>query len=171
MTTIRAEERKDYPAVRELNRLAFNGEVEADLVDRLRRDGIVIASLVAVENEEIVGHILFSELPIETDHGYYTAASLAPMCVHPKRQRQGIGSALVRQGLEICRKRGHTIGVVVGYPDYYPRFGFSAELAKKLHGPFSGESWMAVELKKGALDNVEGTARYPSAFGDFEHLD
>jgi putative acetyltransferase len=58
--------------------------------------------------------------------------------------------------------------VVVGHPEYYPRFGFSAELAKNLHGPFSGDAWMALELTKGALDDVKGTVKYPEAFGQLD---
>ncbi len=76
------------------------------------------------------------------EQGILEAVSLATMAVHPKYQRQGIGSALVRQGLEFCRESDESIVVLVGHPEYYPRFGFSAELAKNLHGPFSGEVWM-----------------------------
>src|SRR5207247_5267229 len=118
-----------------------------------------------VENDEIVGHIMFSELPIETDQGVLVAVSLAPMSVHPRCQRRGIGSALVRQGLELCRERGKSAVVVVGHPGYYPRFGFSAELARNLAGPFSGDAWMALELRVGALDGVNGTVRCPEACG------
>ena len=156
---------EDYDAVLNLNRLVFGGNGEADLVDRLWRAGVVVVSLVAIEDDEIVGHILFSELPIETDEGTIAAVSLAPMSVNPKCQRQAIGSALVRQGLEMCRERGRLIVVVLGNPGYYPRFGFSAGLAKNLNGPYSGDAWMALELRKGILDNVKGTVRYPEAFG------
>jgi putative acetyltransferase len=100
---LREEGPADYDAVREVNRLAFGGEDEARLVDRLREDGEVIASLVAVEQEQVLGHILFSELPIETGRGVRRGAALAPMAVTPGRQRGGIGSALVRRGLEVCR--------------------------------------------------------------------
>jgi putative acetyltransferase len=165
MPVVREEIPEDYEAIRNLNRLAFGGNEEAELVDRLRSTGIVLVSLIAVECDEIVGHILFSDLPIETDQGGIDAVSLAPMSVSPKYQRQGIGSGLVRRGLEICRERGKAIVVVLGHPGYYPRFGFSAELAKNLHGPFSGEAWMALELSNGALDNVKGIVRYPEAFG------
>jgi putative acetyltransferase len=165
MPFIREEITEDHDAVRELNRLAFGGNDEADIVDRLRNAGLVVASLVAIEKDEIMGHILFSELPIETDQGIIGAISLAPMSVHPKYQRQGVGSALVREGLELCRQRGKSIVVVVGHPEYYPRFGFSAELARILQGPFSGDAWMVLELTKGALENVSGTVRYPEAFG------
>jgi putative acetyltransferase len=165
MALIREEIAADYDAILELNRLAFGGNDEAEIVDRLRSAGIVVASLVAIENDEIVGYIMFSELPIETDQGALDAVSLAPMAVDPKCQRQGIGSALVRQGLELCKERDKAIVVVVGHPAYYPRFGFSADLAKNLHGPFLGDAWMALELKPGALGNVKGTVRYPEAFG------
>lgn len=161
---IREETPRDHDAIREVNRLAFKGEDEAQLVDRLRADGLVVASLVAVEGGRVVGHILFSELPIETPNGVVRAAALAPMAVRPERQRRGIGCALVRQGLEVCRERGHSIILVVGHPTYYPRFGFSAERAGNLRAPFSGDAFMALELTPGALEGVVGTVRYPEAF-------
>jgi putative acetyltransferase len=169
MPVIREETPGDCEAIRNLNRLAFGGNEEAELVDRLRSTGFVVVSLIAIENEEIMGHIVFSKVPIETDQGVIEAVSLAPMAVHPKYQRQGIGSALVRKGLDVCRERGKTIVVVLGHPQYYPRFGFSAELAKNLDSPFSGDAWMALQLRKGALDNVNGTVRYPEAFGVLDH--
>lgn len=165
MLSIREETPQDYEAIREVNRLAFHQEEEGQIVDRLRADGLVIASLVAVEDGGVVGHILFSELPIETDRGVLRAASLAPMAVRPERQRRGIGSALVLRGLEVCRERGYSIVVVVGHPNYYPRFGFSAERARNLRSPFAGEAFMALELTPGALEDVVGTVRYPEAFG------
>ena len=164
---IREEIPADHDAVRDLNRQAFGGTAEAELVDRLRTRGAVIVSLVAVENNEIVGHILFSDLPIETKQAVIHAVSLAPMAVLPQYQRRGIGSALVRRGLELCRERGYSIVVVLGHPEYYPRFGFAAVLATNLKSPYSGAgaSWMALELVPGALDGVKGTVRYPEAFG------
>jgi len=165
MLSIREETPQDYEAIREVNRLAFQQEDEGQIVDRLRADGLVIASLVAVEDGAVVGHILFSELPIETDRGLLRAASLAPMAVRPERQRRGIGSALVLRGLEVCRQRGYSIVVVVGHPSYYPRFGFSAERARNLRSPFAGEAFMGLELVAGALEGLEGRVRYPEAFG------
>jgi putative acetyltransferase len=109
MLLIREEGPDDYDAVKELNRTVFGGEAEAQLVDHLRNDGAVILSLVAVENDEIVGHILFSALAIETETGVLQAVSLAPMAVLPQHQRNGIGSALVWRGLELCRERGKSI--------------------------------------------------------------
>ena len=167
MALIREEIPGDYDAVRELNHTAFEGEAEAQLVDRLRSDGAVIVSLVAVEDCDIVGHILFSDLLIETDQAVLHAVSLAPMAVAPKFQRRGIGSALVRHGLAVCLERGKSVVVVLGHPEYYPRFGFSTELAKSLRGPYSGDAWMALGLIPDALDGVQGTVRYPKAFDVF----
>jgi putative acetyltransferase len=86
------------------------------------------------------------------------------MAVHPEHQRKGAGSALVERGLEVCRERGERIVVVLGHPDYYPRFGFRAAAAAHLHAPWSGEAWMALELVRGALAGVAGVMKYPEAF-------
>jgi putative acetyltransferase len=85
--------------------------------------------------------------------------------VRPERQGRGIGSALIRRGLELCRERGRSIVVVVGDPAYYRRFGFSPEAARNLRAPFSGEAFMAMELVPGSLTGVVGTVKYPDAFG------
>lgn len=167
MIAIRPESPDDREAVRAVNRRAFGGDEEADLVERLHADGLVIASLVAVAGDEVVGHILFSTLPIDLPAGKIRAAALAPMSVLPSHQRRGIGSALVRAGLAACRDAGIEAVVVLGHPEYYPRFGFSAALAQALHAPFSGPALMALELRPGALA-VGGRVEYPKAFG-LEH--
>jgi putative acetyltransferase len=163
MSKIRDESAADREAIREVNRRAFGGEAEARLVDRLRDDETVVASLVAVDSGIVVGHVLFSELPIETPGGVVPAAALAPLAVVPERQRQGIGSALVWRGLEACRARGRAAVVVLGHPGYYPRFGFAADLARSLRAPYAGEAFMALELVPGSLAGG-GTVRYPDAF-------
>ncbi len=164
MLSIRNETPGDHDAIREVNRLAFGQDSEALLVDRLRAGGHVVASLVAVEQEQIVGHILFSELSVDAGARTLHAAALAPMAVRPDRQRRGIGSALVHRGLDVCRERGIAVVLVVGHPAYYPRFGFSAALASRLRSPYSGDAFMAIELVPGALDGVEGNVNYPAAF-------
>jgi len=118
-----------------------------------------------VEDGAIVGHILFSALTTMVDDDAVPTLSLAPMCVHPERQGSGIGTALVEVGLELARRREWQAVVVLGHPDYYPRFGFSAELASGLDSPFDGESFMALELVPGALDGDDGLVVYPAAFG------
>ena len=162
---VRAEQPRDLEGIREVNRLAFRQEDEARLVDALRAGGYTRLSLVALDGERVVGHILFSDLPILTSQGTLSSLALATMAVLPARQRQGIGSRLVREGLRACTEAGHRIVVVLGHPDYYPRFGFSARLAERLQAPFSGAAFMALELMPGALANVTGEVRYPPPFG------
>ncbi len=162
---IRPETPHDRAAIREVNRLAFETDEEADLVDRLREDGAVLAWLVAVEGDLVVGHILFSRLAVETGRGTVWGAALAPMAVRPERQRRGVGSALVRKGVAVCAALGCPFVLVVGHPEYYPRFGFRADAARNLEGPVAGEAWMALELAPGALQGVSGRMRYPRAFG------
>lgn len=166
MAIIRQELPEDFDAVRELNRLAFGQDAEGRLVDLLRRTGDALTSLVATDEEtgNVIAHIFFSRVRIETATGYVDAVSLAPMAVLPDWQRKGIGSSLVRRGLEECRALGEKIVVVLGHADYYPRFGFSAELAKPLEGPHNGPEWMALELAEGALAGVSGKVRYAEAF-------
>ena len=162
--TIRAETSADFDAIRRVNRLAFGGDLEVRLVDALRDGGWLRLSLVAERDAEIVGHILFSELPIETSQGTLPALSLAPVAVLPEHQKQGIGSELIRQGLVNCRLASYPIVIVVGHPEYYPRFGFSAELARPLESPYAGEAFMALELVPGALRGVCGRVAYPPPF-------
>ncbi len=164
--TIRPETEADREAVRRVHQLAFGQDAEADLVDALRAGGYARVSLVAEVGGAVVGHILFTDLPILTDAGTVPAISLAPVGVLPEHQSRGVGSALVRRGLEDCRRAGHRICLVLGHPVYYPRFGFSADLAARLSSPFhAGEAWMAAELADGALAGVEGWVEYPPPFG------
>lgn len=166
---IRPETDKDRMAIWNVDRTAFNSDAEANLVDALRDGGFVEASLMAELDGQIVGHILFSRITIITNNGTVEAVSLAPMAVLPSHQRQGIGSKLVQDGLRTCRKLAHTIIVVLGHPEFYPRFGFSAKLAQPLQNPFGGgDAWMATEFEPGALDGVEGRVEYPPPFRVFE---
>src|SRR5690606_7453426 len=103
--SIRPESPADLEAIRQVNRLAFGEDDEANLVDALRDGGFVRFSLVAEQDGQIVGHILFSDLPIITTSGTVPALALAPMAVLPEFQRQGIGSELVRRGLDVCREQ------------------------------------------------------------------
>jgi len=170
MITVRPETTDDHTAIHDVNALAFGREIEAKLVEALRRlpDFIPELSLVAVEAGRVVGHILFSPMVIETKEGAVPALTLAPLAVRPEFQNQGIGSELVRDGLERCRRLGHEIVVVVGHPEYYPRFGFSPARARGLEAPFPvpDEAFLALELVPGALDGVAGTVKFPPPFSD-----
>jgi putative acetyltransferase len=161
---VRPETPDDWEAVRRVNRLAFGGDDEARLVEALRDGGYARVSLVAETGGQVVGHVLFSELPIVTEGGAVGALALAPLAVVPSHQRKGVGSVLVREGLRSCTEAGHRIVVVLGHPEFYPRFGFSAKLAGRLKSPFSGPAFMVLGLVPGALDGVEGEVRYPPPF-------
>jgi putative acetyltransferase len=162
---IRDEEPRDREDVRKVNEAAFGHADEADLVDRLRIEGVVLLSLVAELQSQIVGHILFSRMTVETAQGPVAAVSLAPMAVLPDHQGCHIGSRLVRSGLAQLRQRGERIVIVLGHKRYYPRFGFSSEKARCLISPFPPDAFMALELSNGALTGVQGAVLYPSAFG------
>lgn len=167
--TIRSETDSDRESIWNVNQTAFGGDDEANLVDALRDGGFLDISLVAERDQEVVGHILFSPVTILTEDKTVNAVSLAPMAVLPGHQRRGIGSKLVIAGLQACRDQGHKIAVVLGHPDFYPRFGFSADVARPLESPFGGgQAWMAMELVPGALNGVTGSVRYSPPFGAFD---
>lgn len=161
---IRPELEEDRIPIGQLHRLAFGGNVEADLVDALRRERLVELSLVAIIGGQIVGHILFSDLETEIDGRSVKALALAPMAVVPMRQRQGIGARLMGESLTRLERGEYEALIVLGHETYYPRFGFSAELARKLASPFEGDAFMALELKPGALQGEQGSVTYPAAF-------
>ena len=154
----------ELAAIRAVNAAAFGRPDEANLVDWLRADGDVILSLVAVREGCVAGHILFSRMWIDTPASQVSAIALAPVAVSPDYQRQGIGSLLIRRGLELLRGRHEAAIIVAGHPAYYPRFGFSADKARLLKSPFPPEAFMALELTAGALDGIEGPVVYPPAF-------
>lgn len=162
---IRPESPADHAAVRVVNQQAFGADAEAILVDALRDEGDALFALVAEAEGEIVGHILFSRLPIAMANGdEVVAAALAPLAVMPAWQRRGIGSALAREGLVRCRELGLPAVVVLGDPAYYTRFGFRPELARGLASPWSGPHLMALELTPGGLAGGRGVPRYADAF-------
>lgn len=161
---IRERTAADNAAIRRLNDDAFGGKYESRLIEDLRAAGLDAVELVAVEDGEVVGHVLLNVLAVTLDRRTVPALALAPMAVRPDRQRRGIGSALVRAGLDLARERAWQAIIVVGHPDYYPRFGFSAALAGPLKAPFSGDTFMTLELAPGALRGEDGLVAYPPAF-------
>jgi putative acetyltransferase len=163
---IHEERPTDQAAIRALNRSVFKGDYEADLVDRLRADGLVACSLVAQNETDLIGHILFSQLQVEVDDRPIPAVSLAPMAVTATHQRQGIGQRLVEAGLAVVRGGDTAAVLVLGHLWFYPRFGFSAQTILHLASPFQGNpAFMALELKAGCLSGEKGKVTYPAAFG------
>jgi putative acetyltransferase len=164
---IRREAPADADAVREVHTLAFGQPDEAALVDRLRDRAAWYLGLVAVDGGALVGHIVFTPVPLDTGAGVCTLLALAPVAVRPARQRHGIGSALVREGLAACRAAGHDVVVVVGHPAFYPRFGFvrARPLGLTSEPAFADEAFMVAELPAGALRGRQGVVRYGAEFG------
>jgi putative acetyltransferase len=163
--TVRVERAEDAAAIRGINLAAFGGPIEADLVETLRADGAVLLSLVAEVARQTVGHILFSRMWIDGDHGSTSAVALAPVAVLPEFQKRGVGTALVNRGIELVRAAGERITFVLGEPQYYQRFGFSTANTASIRTPFPPANFMALELVPGALAGVAGAVRYPAAFG------
>jgi putative acetyltransferase len=162
---IRPEEPADAPGTRSVNLTAFKTSAEANLVDLLREQAQPNVSLVADDRGAIVGHILFTPVTL-TDHPELRIIGLAPMAVVPAGQRQGIGSALVREGLDRCRQLGFGAVVVLGHAEYYPRFGFSpaARFGLACEYDVPEDVFMALELEPGFLSGKAGTIRYHPAF-------
>ena len=168
MLTIRQETPEDIAAIRHINEQAFGGTVEADIVEKLRHRGALTLSLVAMQNNEIIGHIAFSPVKVESERSSFEAIALAPMAILPAYQHRGIGSQLVRAGLEECRRLGYKAVIVLGHPDYYPRFGFvpASTFNLRCEYPVPEEAFMALELSTGALANVSGIVKYQPEFQD-----
>ncbi|MGB7924172.1 MAG: N-acetyltransferase [Pyrinomonadaceae bacterium] len=168
MITVRAETAEDHSAVRRVNESAFGRANEADLVDALRAAAHPYVSLVAVIDDQVAGHIFFSPVSIESERPAWTAMGLAPMAVLPEHQMHGIGGRLIREGLRECLRIGHNVVVVLGHPDYYPRFGFSPARLKGLGCEYDvpDEVFMVAELEPGALAGRQGLVKYRPEFGD-----
>jgi putative acetyltransferase len=162
---IRRETADDIPAIHDVNRRAFETASEADLVDALRRQADPFVSLVALVDGKVAGHILFSPVTLSSRPGL-RLMGLAPMAVAPDRQRQGIGSALVRAGLEECRRLAADGVVVLGHAAFYPRFGFvpASRFSLTCEYDVPDDVFMAMELRSGALTDSAGVIRYHPAF-------
>lgn len=172
MTTkiyIRAEKVEDYSDVYEVNRLAFGQKGEADLVDSLRKNIEVFISelsLVAANETEIVGHILFTKIKIDNVSEQFESLALAPMAVKNEFQNQGIGAKLVNEGLRKATELGYKSVIVLGHEHYYPKFGFVPAEKWNIKASFEvpQSNFMAIELVENGLKNVQGTVIYPKEF-------
>ena len=168
---IRQETPNDFNEVYEVIQIAFGQDNEAKLVDALRRDPTVFIpelSLVATDNNRIVGHILFTKIIIKDDKGNMNESlGLAPMAVTPEFQKRGIGGQLIKQGLEVAEGSDFKSVIVLGHEHYYPKFGFEPADKWNIKAPFDVPSdvFLAIELVKDGLKNISGTVIYPKEFG------
>ncbi|GIO23568.1 GNAT family N-acetyltransferase [Oceanobacillus sp. J11TS1] len=173
---LRQEQPQDYPKTETLIEQAFRHEEMSDqqehiLVQRIRRSNAFIPelSIVAVnQQDDVIGQILFSKITIENNEHTTESLALAPIAIHPDYQRQGIGSRLMRKGLDEVKEAGYTSVIVLGHLDYYPRFGFKPASLWGIEAPFDvpDEAFMALELEKDALRYVSGIVQYSEAFSE-----
>ena len=165
---IRPEQEKDHKAIRELTFRAFQNEEEPDLVEAIRESEFYIPelSIVAESSGRIVGHIMFSRISVIGDEEETEVLSLAPMSVEPDMQMKGIGKKLIEKGLAECRRLGHRIVIVIGHPDYYPRFGFRPARESGFEVPFDvpDEAFMVIALDGDALDGQGGMVEFSPPF-------
>jgi putative acetyltransferase len=162
---IRTEKPGDSAAIQEVHRSAFGGPVEAKLVKLICERKKALISLVAVGDGTVVAHILFSEVTVATAPDRFKAVGLAPVAVLPQFQRQGIGSKLIREGLERCKHAGYDAVVLVGDPGYYSRFGFFRAADFGLQNDYGVlDEFMVLPLRDGALEGVAGMVKYLPEF-------
>ena len=169
--TIRQEQKSDYKEVYELNSSAFEEDEEARLVTLLRKSSAFIPSLslVAIMKDTIVGHILFTKIKIVDENGNENESlALAPMAVSPKFQKSGIGSQLIKTGLDIAREMNFKSVIVLGHDKYYPRFGFEPTTKWNITSPYDVPSnfFMGLELIQDGLKNSSGMVQYAKEFDE-----
>lgn len=163
LVQIQEELPDDIPAIRELNQRAFGQDQEANIVDALRSNGGCLLSLVAIVNDRLVGHIMYSPLSVGSE---ITGAALGPMAVLPEYQRQGIGSQLVEAGNQKLNDAGCPFIIVVGHPEYYPKFGFTPANAHGITCEWEvpDNAFMLLVLDQMKMQGVSGSAKYRPEF-------
>lgn len=173
MYRARRELPEDRDAIRDIVRRAFEREAEAKLVDLLRKTTPPekFISMVSLdETNTPIGHALFTPITIEAadPKNSTPAMALAPVAVLPDHQNRGAGAAAIEGGIAACREGGHAIIVVVGHPQYYPRFGFQPARPSKLEAPFpvDDDAFMVLALTPNALERAGGMVTYPAPFMD-----
>ena len=169
--SIRSEKECDFEAIRQVNDHAFGRPEEGRLVDNLRQlpEFDSRLSLIAEANGKIIGHALFCPIYIQGEDGEeYPCLSLGPIAVIPSHQNQGVGGMLIETGHRAALDLDYTAVVLLGHPEYYPRFGYLPAEKWDLRNSWNidGDPWMAIELVEGALACKAGLVKYPEAFNE-----
>lgn len=166
---IRFERPEDIDEIRLLNERAFGQPIEGQIIDKLRKSCSEILSLVATSNNKVIGHILFSPVTLETQSGIIQGMGLGPMAVLPELQKQGIGSKLVKEGLQMMNDTNCPFIVVLGHEKYYPRFGFQRASKYGIKNQWEGipdEAFMVMILNDSVMKRVSGVVRYRDEFDE-----
>lgn len=165
---LRGERPADFDAILEVNQKAFPTDAEAKLINELRKckNYVKGLSIVAVEEDKILGHAMFTRAFIVNRGRRFNCLALGPMAVHPEHQRKGIGKKLMEEGLERARENGYKAVFVLGHAEYYPKFGFVPASTKKIRTRFAApdENFMILELVPNALKGIVGLAEYAREF-------
>ena len=156
---IRSETSGDVAAIRIVEEVAFGRADEARLIDDLRDAGDSVFSLVAVDGDTVVGHVLFSRMKAP-----FPALALAPVAVQPEYRRTGIGSRLIREGIARSEAEGWAGIFVLGDPAFYRRFGFDVGTASGFASPYAGPHLMALPVGRSDLPTLTGSIQYAPAF-------
>ncbi len=166
--TIRPETSTDQQAIYEITARAFGRPLEAHLIDLLRAspDFIPALSLVADQDGQVVGHVLFSKARLEGSATSGGLLALGPIAVSPDHQRKGIGGKMIHQGLAIAARLGYQGVILLGSPHYYPRFGFlpGSRYGLKTTYDVPDDEFMVQPLYPGGLEGLVGTAHFSPAF-------
>ncbi|MCG8514774.1 MAG: N-acetyltransferase [Halanaerobiales bacterium] len=169
MIEIREERREDYQAVRDVNNQAFNQPQEGMIIEKIRESGVEILSLVAIIDNKIVGHIFFSPVRMEEQATLKDGMGLAPMAVLPDYQQQGIGSKLIKEGIQRLKLKSVPYIIVLGHKDYYPKFGFETASKYGLKCQWDGvpdEAFMVMILDDKMKPKIHGVAKYRDEFDE-----
>ena len=168
MTIVREEVPEDINAVRSVNLWAFGRAQEADIIDKLRQNCGDLLSLVAVRENAVVGHVLFSPAIVGSEDRTSRGMGLAPIAVQPEYQRQGIGSELIRAGIAELKPRHCSFIIVLGHPQYYPRFGFERASGHGIRSEWQvpDEAFMILMLDESEMRSVSGVAKYRLEFAE-----
>ena len=167
--TFRPETQDDLPGIRLVNECAFPTKLEANLVDLCRSRGKISLSLAAVQDHQVVGHVLFTPVTFGSPQLDGRGLGLGPVSVLPDFQRTGVGSRLMRAGLEHVRRHDYKFVVLLGDSSYYSRFGFVPGRTLGLSSDYGdGDEFQVLELSPGALAGRTGKVKY---IPEFEELD
>ena len=162
MISIRSAQQRDREAIRLVEEHAFGQAAEAGLVDALVSSGDAVVELVAEEDGQVVGHILFSRLYVVGVRTRFPAVALAPLAVEPSFHGTGIGGALVREAHLRLRAAGEKLSFVLGDPAYYGRFGYSHQRARRFESTIQSDALQALAWQEAP---ETGRLEYPAAFG------